>query len=66
MTTYRLLAWLTLLVGVVLAITPWPLHFASDRVAMVDVATGGVIVALLGLALAYVSQGITTDRRVPH
>lgn len=52
----RLLVWLMVLVGVILAIAPWLLRFTADRTALVDVATGGIIVALLGLALMYVAR----------
>jgi hypothetical protein len=51
----KILAVLTMLVGLTLAITPWVFSLAGDRGAFVDVATGGVIVALLGLGLIYLS-----------
>src|SRR5262245_49064716 len=53
MGTPRVLAWLVVLIGLVLAITPWLLRFAGDRVAQLDVVIGGAIVALLGIALIF-------------
>jgi hypothetical protein len=47
------LSWLIFLVGLVLAVTPWLLRFATDRVAELDVVIGGAIVALVGIALIY-------------
>jgi hypothetical protein len=49
----KILAVLTMLVGLPLAITAWVFSFAGDRGACFDVATGGVIVALLGLGFIY-------------
>lgn len=49
MQTLRVLSVLTFLVGLVLAVTPWFLHFRSDHVAFLDVAVGGIVVAVLGL-----------------
>ena len=53
MGTQRVLSWLIVLVGLVLAVTPWLLRFATDRVAELDVVIGGAIVALVGIALIY-------------
>jgi SPW repeat len=53
MGTQRVLSWLIVLVGLFLAVTPWLLHFATDRVAELDVVIGGAIVALVGIALIY-------------
>jgi hypothetical protein len=48
--------------GLVLAVTPWLLSFATDRAARLDVMVGGAIVALLGIALIYVMQPEPTQR----
>jgi SPW repeat len=40
---------LTILAGLILAASPWLLHFRRDHVAFLDVAVGGIVVALLEL-----------------
>jgi hypothetical protein len=66
MNARQMLSWLIVLVGLVLAATPWLLRFTSDRVASLDVTVGGVIVALLALALAYGTTPAPADRRLSH
>lgn len=65
MDTQRAVSWLIVLVGLVLAATPWLLSFARDRVAQLDVLIGGAIVALLGLALIW-GVGPAATRRLSH
>jgi SPW repeat len=65
MGTQRVLSWLIVLIGVVLAATPWILRFAGDHIARLDVTIGGVVVALLGLALIYAMEPAAT-RRLSH
>jgi len=65
MGTQRMLSRLIILIGLVLAITPWLLRFATDRVAELDVAIGGAIVALVGVALVYAMPPEPT-RRLSH
>ena len=62
MGTQRMLSWLIILIGLVLAITPWLLRFATDRVAELDVVIGGAIVALVGVALVYAMPPEPTQR----
>ncbi len=61
----RVLSWLTVLIGLVLIVTPWLLSFATDRVARLDVVIGGALVALVGIALVYAAQPEPT-RRLSH
>jgi hypothetical protein len=49
-------------IGLVFAVTPWLLSFATDHTARLDVMAGGAIVALLGIALIYVVQPESTRR----
>jgi SPW repeat len=65
MGTQRVLSWLIVLIGLMLAATPWILHFAGDHIARLDVTIGGVVVALLGLALIYAMEP-TAARRLSH
>ena len=65
MGTPRMLSWLIVLIGLVLAITPWLLRFATDRVAELDVVVGGAVVVLVGVALLYSGQPEPT-RRLSH
>jgi hypothetical protein len=58
------LSWLIFLIGLILIATPWLLSFTADRVARLDVVVGGVIVAILGIALVYAVQEPT--RRLSH
>jgi hypothetical protein len=62
----RLFSWLTVLVGLGLAVTPWLFHFTTDWVAFMDALAAGIIVALLGLGLTYAALGSTTDHRPSH
>jgi SPW repeat len=62
MGTQRVLSWLIVLIGVILIATPWLLSFAGDRVAQLDVVIGGVVVAILGIALVYAMQPHATQR----
>ena len=62
MGTQRVLSWLIILIGLVLVATPWLLRFASDRVARLDVVIGGLVVAILGIALVSVMQPRPTQR----
>jgi hypothetical protein len=39
---------LTILAGLILAASPWLLHFRRDHVAFLDVAVGGIVVASSG------------------
>ena len=60
----RLLSWLTVLVGLVLIVTPWIFRFSADRTAVLDITIGGIVVALLGLALTSVRP--TPERHPSH
>jgi hypothetical protein len=62
MGTQRVLSWLIVLIGLVLAATPWLLRFAMDRVARFDVVIGGLIVAIVGIALVSVLEPRPTQR----
>jgi len=64
MGTQRMLSWLIVLIGLVLAVTPWLFRFATDRVAELDVVVGGAIVVLVGIALIYAVPEPT--RRLSH
>ena len=66
MSARQMLSWLIVVVGLVLAATPWILRFTADRVASLDVTVGGVVVALLGLTLAYGMTPAPADRRPSH
>jgi drug/metabolite transporter (DMT)-like permease len=61
----KILAILTALVGIVLAVTPWLLHFTGDRVARTDVLIGGIVVAVLGL-LTYETLVSARTHRAQH
>ena len=61
----RMLSWLIVLFGLALAVTPWLLSFARDHVARAHVVIGGVIVALLGVALIYAAPP-EPARRLSH
>jgi hypothetical protein len=61
----RVLAILTVLVGIILAVTPWVLRFAADRVALADVLIGGIVVAVLGL-LSYQTLASASTHRTQH
>jgi hypothetical protein len=61
----RMLSWLIVLIGLALAVTPWLLRFTGDRIARLDVVIGGVVVALLGIAMVYMAQPEAT-RRLSH
>ena len=61
----KVLAILTALVGVALAVTPWLLRFAADRLAFADVLVVGLAVAVLGL-LSYEAIIATRPRRIPR
>lgn len=62
----RLLAWLTLLAGFVLAVTPWLLGLAGDHIARTDVLVGGLVVALLGVALSWLAPSAGPAARLTH
>ena len=61
----EILAILTALVGIILAVTPWLLRFTSDWVARTDVLIGGLVVAVLGL-LSYQTLVSTRAHRTQH
>jgi len=61
----KVLAILTALVGVALAITPWLLRFTADRAAFVAVLVGGLAVAVLGI-LSYEAIVATRPHRPQH
>jgi SPW repeat len=61
----KVFAILTVLVGIVLAVTPWLLRFTSDRVARADVLVGGIVVAILGL-LSYQTLVSANTHRTQH
>ena len=61
----KVLAILTALVGVALAVTPWLLRFTTDRLAFADVLVVGLAVAVLGL-LSYEAIIATRPRRIPR
>jgi hypothetical protein len=61
----KVLAIVTALVGVVLAVTPWVLRFTADRVARTDVLIGGLVVAILGL-LTYETLVSARTHRAQH
>jgi hypothetical protein len=48
----KIISALTIVIGIALAITPWVFRFTADRPALLDVAIGGIVVAVLG-ALTY-------------
>jgi SPW repeat len=56
MRTLRALSGLTILVGLILAATPWLLHFRRDHVAFLDVLIGGAVVGVLGLVTTYMAR----------
>jgi hypothetical protein len=62
----RLLAWLTLLAGLVLAVTPWLLGFTGDHIARIDVLVGGLVVGLLGAALSWLALSTGPAARLTH
>ncbi len=61
----KVLAILTVLVGIVLAVTPWVLRFTADRVALADVLIAGIVVAILGL-LSYETLVSAGTHRTQH
>jgi hypothetical protein len=61
----EILAILTALVGIILAVTPWLLRFTADRVARTDVLIGGLVVAAPGL-LTYEPLVYARARRTQH
>jgi len=61
----KILAILTALVGIILAVTPWVLRFSADRIALADVLIGGIVVAVLGL-LSYEALASGSSHRAQH
>jgi drug/metabolite transporter (DMT)-like permease len=62
----KILALVTALVGVVLAVTPWLLRFTGDRVARMDVVIGGLVVAVLGLLSYETLVSASRTQRAQH
>jgi uncharacterized protein involved in cysteine biosynthesis len=66
MRNVRVLSGLTILVGLLLAVTPWVFRFTSDWIALLDVAVGGLVVAMLGLIMTYMVGQVATRPHSSH